>query len=70
MTRHLPERRGKTIHRKSCWRKRRYPTEFRAIESMHDKEKKRNFDGDKLKVYECSVCDGFHIGHEKPLVER
>ena len=63
-------RKGLTRHRKVCATKRRFATEFKAIDAMHNLERQQRFDGQPLRVYECTECDGWHIGHETPKAER
>ena len=54
------------IHKRSCWRKIRLPTEYRALSLLHHMEKRKSYDGQPLKIYECSVCNGWHVAHVKP----
>jgi hypothetical protein len=58
-----PEKRGISIHRRSCYRKIRHATEYAALKAMHSLEKRPAFDGQAMKVYECTFCDGWHVGH-------
>jgi len=62
--RHKP-RASTTNHKKSCWRKKRYPSEYEALEARTNKKHWQAYDGKPLKVYECTACGGWHLGHEE-----
>ena len=55
--------RGLAMHRRSCPRKIRHASEYRALKAMHALERHQNFDGKAMKVYECTACGGWHVGH-------
>ncbi len=58
-------------HKRSCWRKIRHRSEFVALAMLHETEKRKTYDGRPLKVYECSACHGWHVGHaEKPSKQK
>jgi hypothetical protein len=57
-----------TFHKRACFRKRRFSTEYRAQKFLGDLKKRSTYDGKELKVYECSFCRGFHLGHAEPDV--
>ena len=57
------KQRGLAMHRRSCPRKIRHATEYRALKAMHALERHQNFDGKAMKVYECTACGGWHVGH-------
>ncbi len=58
---------GLSIHKRSCYRKVRHATEYLALEAMHALEKRTEYDGKPLKVYECSACGGgWHVAHATP----
>ncbi len=41
-----------------CWTKRTFPT----FELADQRRAKQN--DDRLEVYACDICDGFHLGHQ------
>lgn len=59
------QNRGLAIHKQSCWRKKRFRDEYPALKAMANLKKSSNYDGGDLKVYECSCCGGWHVGHAK-----
>lgn len=61
---------SKGSHRMSCWRKRRYRTEFDAQHVIVTLRRHSAYDGHELRAYECSACDGWHVGHAATLEER
>lgn len=56
---------GTANHRRSCWRKTRYRSEWEARDGMKRRRHSTSYDGRPLRAYECSHCRGWHIGHEE-----
>ena len=54
----------KNSNKKTCKRKKRHPTELGAIQHLQIQQASRKYDGQKLKVYHCLNCDGWHVGHK------
>lgn len=59
-----------THHVTACHRKKRFPTKYVALNAMHNLERQSRYDGESLRVYECTECDGWHVGHKRTRKER
>jgi hypothetical protein len=62
--RRRPEKRGRTMHRMSCHRKRRFRSEGDARRMIATVKRRAEYDGGELVPYECTVCRGWHVGHK------
>ena len=65
-----PTRKPYGGHRKTCHRKIRHRTEYEAQNAIKRQRRRKNYDGQELKTYECSVCQGWHVGHAEKPEER
>ena len=59
------DRRSAPVARR-CWKKERWPTRQAADEQVAWLLKRPNvFDKERVEVYACHFCDGFHVGRRR-----
>jgi len=51
------------IRRRSCQRKKRFPTSAAALDAMHQVIRSGKKNGGYLHIYSCRFCGGYHFGH-------